>query len=342
VDGNRADRGLPTHVVGIGASAGGVDALTRLVRRLPAGLPFAVCIVLHVPATGRSLLAAILVRQTDMDVEVAADDETVRAGRIYVAPADRHLTIADGRVRLDRGPKENGVRPAVDPMLRSLAAAYGERAVAVVLSGALGDGSSGALAVRRAGGTVLVQDPQDATVPSMPESALRAIGEADAVFSASELGPALIRLADGAHAMEEDVVMPIPGHSLAEGPERPAGPPTALTCPECHGPLWELQEGEVMSYRCRVGHGFSEDALVVEQGSAVEAALWSALEALEERAEFLRRLATRHADSRPRMHHRYEGAAADALDRANLIRRALGTRAESAGALDLETEAAAE
>jgi len=333
---------LPTRVVGIGASAGGVDALTQIVGNLPPHLPAAVCVVLHVPATSRSLLAPILARHTDLDVGVAVDGEPVRAGRVYVAPPDRHLTVNGGVLRLGRGPKENGVRPAVDPMLRSLATAYGDRAVAIVLSGALGDGSSGALAVRQAGGVVLVQDPDDATVPSMPESALHAIGEADAVLPAAQLGAALGRLADGAPMMREDVVVTSGGNPHAEGPERPAGPPTGFTCPECNGPLWELQEGEVIRYRCRVGHGFSEDSLVVEQGGAVEAALWSALEALEERAEFLRRLAARHAEARPRLRARYEGAATDALDRAELIRRALGTSSDRPDALDLRSEVGSE
>jgi two-component system, chemotaxis family, protein-glutamate methylesterase/glutaminase len=319
----------PTRVVGIGASAGGVDALTRLVRGLPPDVPAAVCIVLHLPATGRSLLAPILSRHTELPVEVATDGEPLRPGRAYVAPADRHLLISDGLLTLERGPKENGVRPAVDPMLRSLAIAYGRRAVAVVLSGALGDGSSGALAVRRAGGVVIVQQPEDAAVASMPESALRAIGAADAVLPAAEIGTALAAL------VQEDVV------TMAHGPgddvpERPSGPPTALTCPECHGPLWEVQEGEVARYRCRVGHQFTEDALVVEQGGAVEAALWSALEALEERAEFLGRVAARHGSDRPRLHDRYEAAAADALERAALIRGALGVRGDGPDAFHVE------
>jgi two-component system, chemotaxis family, protein-glutamate methylesterase/glutaminase len=331
---------VPTRVVGIGASAGGVDALTRLFARLPARLPAAVCVVLHVPATSRSLLAPILARHTELDVGVAVDGEPVRAGRVYVAPPDRHLTVDGGLVRLGRGAKENGVRPAVDPMLRSLAAAYGDRAVAVVLSGALGDGSVGAVAVRRAGGVVLVQDPDDATVPSMPESALRAIGEADAVLPAAALGPALAHLANGEPAMREHVAVTAGGNP--HGPGRPAGPPTAFTCPECNGPLWEIEEGGVARYQCRVGHGFSEDALVVEQGGAVEAALWSALEALEERAEFLRRLAARHADARPRLRDRYEGAAADASERAALIRRALTSGGDRPNAMALQAGAAAE
>jgi two-component system, chemotaxis family, protein-glutamate methylesterase/glutaminase len=333
---------VPTRVVGVGASAGGVDALTKLVGNLPAGLPAAVCVVLHVPATGRSLLAPILARHTELDVEVAADGEPVRAGCVYVAPPDRHLTVDDGVLRLGRGPKENGVRPAVDPMLRSLAAAYGARAVAVVLSGALGDGSTGAVAVRQAGGMVLVQDPDDATVPSMPESALRAIGEADAVLPAVALGPALADLAAGEPAMREHVAVTAGGNPYAEGPARPAGPPAPFTCPECNGPLWEVEEGDAVRYQCRVGHAFSEDSLLVEQGGAVEAALWSALEALDERAEFLRRLAARHAAERPRLRDRYEGAAADAQDRAELIRRALGSGDDRPDALALQAEAGAE
>ena len=329
----------PTHVVGIGASAGGVDALLALVRRLPADLDAALCIVLHVPATGRSVLAPILARQTDLPVAVAADGEALSAGRVYVAPPDRHLIVDDGRVLLKRGPKENGVRPAVDPMLRSLADAYGERAVAVVLSGALGDGSSGALAVSRAGGTVIVQDPEDATVPSMPESALAAVGNAATVLPAAQIGRALENLAIGA-PMRENPAMNAPPRDLSEHADRPSGPPSAFTCPECNGPLWETEHGGVLRFRCRVGHGFSEDALVGEQGNAVEAALWIALESLEERAEFLRRLSERHAYGRPRLRARYEGAAADALERAELIRTALGIRGGHPHALDLPAEGA--
>jgi two-component system, chemotaxis family, protein-glutamate methylesterase/glutaminase len=198
VDTDDPDRGPLGRVVGIGASAGGVEALMRLFGMLDGDLPAAVLVVLHVPAAGHSLLAPILDRRTALDARVAKDGEVLTPGRVYVAPPDRHLVVAAGRIRLERGPKEHAVRPAVDPMLRSLAAAYGDRAVAVVLSGALGDGSSGALAVKLAGGTVIVQDPEDATVSSMPESALRAVGEADAVLTADAIGPELARLAGAA------------------------------------------------------------------------------------------------------------------------------------------------
>jgi two-component system chemotaxis response regulator CheB len=333
--------GVPARVVGIGASAGGVDALIEVVRDLPASLAAAICVVLHVPSTGTSLLAPILGRHTRLTVEVAQDGAPLRAGRIYVAPNDRHLMVADGVVVLDRGPKENGVRPAVDVMLRSLAESCGADAVAVILSGALGDGSAGAVAVRRAGGAVVVQDPGDATVPSMPESALRAVGEVDAVLPAAAIGPALATLA-GTSKEEEDVGMASPSDPVAETAARPAGAPSSFTCPECHGPLWEIGEGDPVRYRCRVGHAFSEDSLVLEQGSAVEAALWSALEALEERAEFLRRVAERHGSARPRLRDRFMSGAEDALERAELIRSALGARHDRPHALDLHAVDVAE
>jgi two-component system chemotaxis response regulator CheB len=336
------DRELgPSHVVGIGASAGGVDALIQIARTLPAEFGAAICVVLHVPATGRSLLAEILGRVSTLPVAVASDGEPVQPGRVYVAPPDRHLTVAGGRLRLDRGPKENGVRPAVDPMLRSLAAGYGETAIAVVLSGALGDGSAGALAVKQAGGVVIVQDPDDATVPSMPESAIQAVGEVDAALTASELGAALSRLVGEAPERQEELMMDAEA-PRAEEPERPPGPPSAFTCPECHGSLWELSEGDLVRYQCRVGHAYSQDAMIVEQGSAVETALWSALEALEERAEFLARVAERHGERRPRLHDRFLSAASDARDRAELIRRALGIRGDIPHAFDVQSTGGSE
>lgn len=329
----------PGRVVGIGASAGGVDALIQLVGELPAGFDAAMCIVLHLPSSGRSLLAPILGRHTDLDVVEAQDGQRLEAGRIYVAPNDRHLMLADGYLRLDRGPKENGVRPAVDVMLRTLASSYATRSIGVILSGALGDGSAGALAVRNAGGLVLIQDPDDATIASMPESAMRAIGEPDAVLKAAALGQELARLV-APQRIEEDGAMTQVTNPLGDPVARPVGPPSPFTCPECSGSLWEVTDGEVLRYRCRVGHSYSEDAMVIEQGTAVEAALWSALEALDERAEFLRHIAARHGDQRPRLRDRFSGAAEDALERAELIRRALGTGADGPHALDPHAEMA--
>jgi two-component system, chemotaxis family, protein-glutamate methylesterase/glutaminase len=187
---------------------------------------------------------------------------------------------------------------------------------------------------------VIVQDPDDATVPSMPASALHAVGTPDAILPAHAIGPALVRLADGGREMREDVAVASANNPHGDAPSRPSGSPTGFTCPECAGPLWQVEEeGDLVRYRCRVGHGYSEDSLIVEQGTAVEAALWSALEALEERAEFLQRVAGRHGDRRPRLRERFEGAAEDALQRAQMIRRALGTSGEPPPALDLQAAA---
>jgi two-component system chemotaxis response regulator CheB len=331
----------PSLVIGFGASAGGVEALRSALSQLPADLDAAVFVVLHLPASGKSLLAPILARVTPLETEVAVDGEPVVAGRVYVAPADRHLLVHDGRVVLSRGPKENGTRPAVDPTLRSLSAGYGSRAVAVILSGALGDGSAGAAAVADAGGIVIVQDPQDAVVPSMPESAQRAVGGRARVAPTAQIALLLTELADERSEMREDVDMVPDAPGGLQSEETPDGPPTSLTCPECGGPLWDAAQGDVPGYRCRVGHVYSEDALVEAQSNSVEAALWMAVEVLEERAELLRRVARRHGDI-PRTRERLHDGASDALRRARLIRRALVAPPEGTDALGLEAAGGAE
>jgi two-component system chemotaxis response regulator CheB len=303
----------PTRVVGVAASAGGVEALQRLVEHLPADLDAALCVVLHIPSTGRSLLAPILGRATKLTVVLATDGAPLRPGTVYVAPADHHLLIRADRIELSSGPKENGVRPAADPMFRSLARSWGSAAVAVVLSGALDDGAAGALAVAQAGGRVLVQDPDDALVPSMPVSAL-AVTTAHDVLPVSEMGEALRRYTETPVAKGE--AQP----ETAEPQLRPT--PSGFACPECRGALWELREGDHTRYRCRVGHAYSEEAMVAAQGTAVEAALWTALEGLEERSELLQRIAKRVRDQ-PRTHDRFTTDARNAEDRATIIRRIL-------------------
>jgi two-component system chemotaxis response regulator CheB len=316
------DGDLPVRVVGIAASAGGVEAIREVVRRLPEDFMGAVCVTLHIPATGRSLLAPILDRDSAMLAVLATDELPLRAGVIYVAPADHHLLVGRETVQLSRGPKENGTRPAADPMFRSLAESWGPCAVAVVLSGALDDGAAGAAAVSAAGGVVIVQDPRDALVPSMPASAIAA-DSPEHVVPATELAGALQQL------LRERVPDPEGGSTMSEPvqpephPSRPAGPASAFTCPECSGALWELREGELVRYRCRVGHSYSEDAMVDAQASSVEAALWTALEVLEERGELLTRVADRMAGRTPKTEARFRHGAQEALERATLIRRAL-------------------
>ena len=202
-----------------------------------------------------------------------------------------------------------------------------------MLSGALGDGSDGARMVAQAGGRVIVQDPHDAIVASMPERAIALVGDKAEVMPANEIGPALSGLtAPSEREREEEPIVSRPT-DLARENRRPEGPATGFTCPECSGALWEVSEGEIVRYRCRIGHSFSEDALITEQGTTLEAALWSALETLEERAELLRKVADRHRASRPGIYKRFRAAADDAESRAELIRRALTTDERQAHAL---------
>ncbi len=179
--------GDPDRIVVVGASAGGVEALIGFVRGLPATLSCPVLVVLHVAPEGASVLPSILARETELTVVAAADRDELRPGHVYVAVPDRHLLVEDGRVRLARTPAENGHRPAIDPALRTAARGYGHRAVGVILSGTLDDGTAGLVSVKRAGGTALAQDPDEALYDSMPRSALRHV-ELDAVLPVAELG----------------------------------------------------------------------------------------------------------------------------------------------------------
>jgi two-component system chemotaxis response regulator CheB len=180
-------------VVVVGASAGGVEALSRLVRDLPPDFRAAVFVVLHVPASGTSVLPAILDRHGSLHAAHAVDGEDVKPGRIYVAPPDRHVLVHGSSVRVERGPKENGARPAIDPLFRSAAASCGPRVVGVILSGTLADGAAGLAAVKLRGGATIVQDPRDALYPAMPRNAIVEVGP-DSILTAAEIGPALVEL----------------------------------------------------------------------------------------------------------------------------------------------------
>ncbi|WP_408632911.1 chemotaxis protein CheB [Mycolicibacterium mengxianglii] len=286
----------PNGVVAVGASAGGVEALQRFAAGLPEDLPYAVLVVLHMPAGAASVLAKIMDRSGPLPAVTARDGEVLAAGRIHVGVPDRHLLVDDHHVVLSQGPTENGHRPAVNALFRSAALQFGPRAIGVLLSGALDDGVLGLAAIRACGGVAVVQDPADALFSGMPRNAIEG-GEVDHQLPASDIGPLLAKLVDRVveeTGMEQNVTMQLENR-IAMGSRfsteidgEALGPPSGYTCPDCNGSLMEVQVG---NYRCRVGHAWSSEALLVAHDQEVEGALWVALRSLEEKAKLSRRLA---------------------------------------------------
>lgn len=286
-------------VVVIGASAGGVASLQQLVARLPAGFQAAVFVVLHVPQEGTSVLPNILRRAGSLPASHAVHGDVIRDGHIYVAPPGFHLTIEPGRMRVTRGARENGYRPAIDPLFRSAALRFGSRVIGVILSGSLDDGTLGLRDVKDAGGIAIVQDPSDTAWPSMPESALKHV-QVDHCATAAEIGNLLTRLVGAAAPAtalsREDADIAereLRVLTMHEDERDKPGEPSPYSCPECGGVLWEVREGEPLRFQCRVGHAYASDSLSAEQTRVIEKALWMALRALEEQSALKRRLGER-------------------------------------------------
>ena len=321
---------MPGHdIIVIGASAGGLETLQRLVKSLPAGLAASVFIVLHVSADSPLLLPSILEKAGKLPAVSPADKTRIAHGRIYVAPPDYHMLIEPAWVRIVHGPRENRHRPAIDPLFRSAGWAYGPRVIGVVLSGNLDDGTAGLWAVKARGGIAVVQDPADALAPAMPASAMAHV-VVDHCVSLDQMGPLLVSLVE----QPTDAVASGPKKIKAEiestkmkkdlGDMGEFGKPTTFTCPSCSGTLWELQEGNLTRYRCHTGHAFSPESLLAEQSDAVEAALYSALRALEEKAAALRRITELYTGEFPALKEQYENQARDADKNAEKIRELLG------------------
>jgi two-component system chemotaxis response regulator CheB len=221
----------------------------------------------------------------------------VRPGHVYVAPADQHLLVIDGIVRLGRGPRENMSRPAIDPLLRSVATSYGSGATGLVLSGKLNDGAAGLADLKRCGGTSIVQSPTSAFAPEMPLAALQA-SDIDYRAPLESLGELLTSLL----VEPAGPLVPIPRSielevDIALG--RPCltqqileiADPAPFSCPGCGGVLSQIRRGPPLRFRCQVGHGYTGEALADEQESSVDEAIRIALRIIEERAVLTERMA---------------------------------------------------
>jgi len=297
------DRMIGPHAVVIGASAGGVAPLLDLIAQLPGTINAAVGVVVHI-GNRHSLLPELLVARGASAMH-PRDGQPLEAGRVYVAPPDHHMTFTHDQVKLSRGPLENHARPAVDPLFRSTAIHWGDRAIGVVLSGALDDGTAGLAAIKQCGGIAIVQDPATAIEPSMPSSALHSV-EVDHcldVPAIAKLLHALSQRPGAGQASRAGHVTP-PGllreHAISQEVEdvqrtmenlSEVAKPSALTCPGCGGGLWELNDARPLRYRCHTGHAYTAVTLERSQGEVAEQALWSSVRALRERELLLRRLA---------------------------------------------------
>lgn len=308
----------------VGASAGGVDALTQLVRSLPEDLPAAIFVVLHIGAS--SHMAEILDRAGAMPVRHAMSGEPVAAGRVRVAPPGAHMLLHEDHVLLRRGPRENMARPAIDPLFRSAACTYGGRVIGAVLTGALNDGTAGLRAIKRCGGIAIVQDPEDAAVPDMPRSALQHVA-VDFTVPIAGMAKLLRRLTSEA----ADPTPEIPADIRLEAAiaaQEPAsmqkddqlGSPSAFTCPECHGALWEINDGDILRYRCHVGHAHTAEVVLNAKDEEGENHLWAVLRSHQERAELARRMARRE---RGRLAKELQKRADDYDEAAGVVRKIL-------------------
>jgi two-component system chemotaxis response regulator CheB len=328
---------LHRDIIVIGASSGGLEALLEIVPQLPKDLQAAIFLVVHVPAQGRSQLPYILNRAGHLPAAHARDKDKIEYGHIYVAPPDFHLLLRKGHMRILRGPRENNHRPAIDPLFRTAARVYGPRVVGVVLSGALDDGAAGLFAVKSRGGVAIVQDPEDALFSDMPRNAMAAV-PVDHCLPKREIGGIIVELAQMPVQAEQDLIMAKARNNdemdketrieamdeeAFEDDDKP-GTPSAYGCPDCGGVLWELQDGDRLRYRCRVGHAFSADGLLRNQGESLEAALWSAFRILQENAALARRLCERaRSNNHTEVAEKFAKKSELAEDQAELIRELL-------------------
>lgn len=321
-------------IVVIGASAGGLEVLKTLVKQLPPDFPAALFIVWHTSPDARSILPQILDKVGPLRAAHAIDREAIVPGRIYIAPSDHHLLIEGNHSRVTKGPKENRFRPAIDPLFRSAAYAHGSRVIGVVLSGALDDGTAGLWTIKLKGGIAIVQDPNEASHPSMPRSALREV-EVDYCVSSTEIADLLVRLTRESAAIEPEVSMeeekklevesriPAEDNALEIGVMQ-LGELSPFTCPECHGVLTKLKDGSIIRFRCHTGHSFSANILLASITESIEDSLWSALRSVEESIMLLKHMGQYFAEvDKSQLSELFFQKAQEAEHRAKFVRQSV-------------------
>lgn len=286
-------------VVVVGTSAGGMNALVKLVAQLETGFPAPILVVQHISgdATGNVLLEA-LSRNSKLKCLHASTGKTLQPGHLYLAPSDHHLMVSDdGQLLVTKGAQENRSRPAIDPLFRSAGVAYGNRVIGILLTGYLDDGTAGMEVIKRCGGICIVQDPKDAEYPDMPQNALNQV-DIDHCVPVGEMGRLLYELL----AAKPGKSVPVPkdirieseiaSRVLSDLPSVNAlGNQVPFNCPGCGGVLWKMEKGFPFRYRCHTGHAYTESSLLAEQTGKIEETMWTALRMFEERKNLLTTIA---------------------------------------------------
>ena len=314
-------------VLAIGTSAGGIEALRFLAGEFTRDFPASVVVTIHLSNQFRSELDAILTQAGPLPAGFAVDGEKLERSRIYIAPAERHLIVESGHLRLGSGPRENNARPALDPLFRSAALCCGPRTVGAVLTGTLGDGAAGLLALKQCGGITVVQEPGDAAFPEMPATAL-ARAHPDHVVSLAGMPKLFERLARqpaGQAApvpenLEYEVSIAIGGRGSMHEMDR-IGRRSVLACPDCHGVMWEIEESDLVRYRCHAGHAYSAGIVSLALEENLRCAFATALRALDERVALAIKLeAQASAGGRTMVARSWAGKALELAAEAKVIR----------------------
>lgn len=332
-------------IVVVGASAGGTQALLGLVKQLPAELNAAVLVIQHIPAHTPSNLAQVLQHHTAIKVVNATNGERIRPGTIYCAVADHHLLVEGDEVVVTKGPKENRFRPSVDALFRSAAYHYRHRVIGVVLSGALNDGTSGMWAIKRMGGTSMIQLRSEARFDSMPASVAK-YTDIDYELPAAQLAGQIEALTKRTPGMHKSDDSPDPaeerflraeiniakGENALENGVLDHGKFSPLTCPDCHGALTEYKEGNLRRFRCHTGHAHTSETLLTGIDENVEKSMWEVMRGLEEAQLLLNHMAEVHTQSgNPSAAYEYQNRAGHLAKSAQIVKAAILNQSSTEG-----------
>jgi two-component system chemotaxis response regulator CheB len=325
------DLSADDRIIVMGASAGGFEAFRKIIQDLPEDFVPPLFIVWHMSPDVRGILPQVFNRENKIYAAHAFNNEEIKSNRIYIAPPDHHMLIHDGRIQITHGPKENRFRPAIDPLFRSAAYAYTNRVVGVILTGALDDGTAGLWTVKHYGGVAIVQDPLDAEVSSMPESAMRKV-PIDHSVALSKIAQLLLHISKQPLPEKTDVMKDeqtkkeievAAGASPLEKDVFNFGELTPFTCPECHGVLSRLQNDSIVRYRCHTGHAYSVNTLMAALTERIEDGLYNAIRGIDESIMLLNHLGDHYAEAnQPKLAAVYFKKAKEAQERNHIVRKA--------------------